>query len=68
MPNEELKPNISNYQLLPINSTSPVYTEFLKAAFMQSHDCAKYLRICATFGLMNAKQENRHYFHVFDTT
>ena len=33
------------------------YPEFLKAAIMQSHDCAKYLRICASFGLMNPKQE-----------
>ena len=32
---------------------------------MQSHDCAKYLRICANFGLMNAKQENWHQIHVF---
>ena len=31
-------------------------TEFLKAAIMQSHNCAKYKRICAKFGLMNAKQ------------
>ena len=32
-------------------------TEFLNAAIMQSHDCAKYLRICANFGRRNAKQE-----------
>ena len=31
--------------------------EFLKAAIMQSHDCTKYFRICANFGLRNAKQE-----------
>ena len=31
--------------------------EFLKAAIMQSHDCAICLRICANFGLMNMKQE-----------
>ena len=31
--------------------------ECLKAAIMQSHNCLKYLRICAHFGLMNANQE-----------
>ena len=31
--------------------------EFLKSVIMQSHDCAKYLQICANFGLMNVKQE-----------
>ena len=31
--------------------------EFLKAAIMKSHECAKYLRICANFQIMNAKQE-----------
>ena len=32
-------------------------------------DCAKYLRISANFGLMNAKQEdkNLYYLHVFAT-
>ena len=24
---------------------------------MQSHDCTNYLRICANFGILNAKQE-----------
>ena len=33
------------------------YAEFLKAAIMQSHNCVKYSRICANFGLMNVKQE-----------
>ena len=32
-------------------------SEFLKAAIMESHNCAKYLRICANFGLMNANEE-----------
>ena len=32
-------------------------TECLKAAIMQSHNCPKYLRMCAHFGLMNANQE-----------
>ena len=41
--------------------------EFLKAAIMQSYDCAKYLRICAHFGLINAKQEQLHLIKVFDT-
>ena len=31
--------------------------EFLKAAITQSYDWSKYLRICAKFGLMNARQE-----------
>ena len=31
--------------------------EFQKAAIIQSHDCAKHYRICANFGLFNAKQE-----------
>ena len=31
--------------------------EFLKAVIMQSDDCAKYLRICPIFLLMNAEQE-----------
>ena len=31
--------------------------EFLKAAVMQSHNCALNLRICGKFVLMNAKQE-----------
>ena len=31
-------------------------SEFLKAAIMQSHDYAKYLRISTNFGLMIAKQ------------
>ena len=31
--------------------------ELLKVEIMQLHDCAKYIRICAKFGLMNAKQE-----------
>ena len=30
--------------------------EFLIVEIMQSHDCAKYLRICVKFGVMNAKQ------------
>ena len=29
--------------------------EFLKAAIMQSENCAKYLRIWPNFGLMNAE-------------
>ena len=32
-------------------------SEFLKAAIMQSHDCAKYLRICENLSLMNVNQE-----------
>ena len=32
-------------------------TEFLKAATMQSHNCAKYLRIVTNFRQVNAKQE-----------
>ena len=32
--------------------------EFLKAAIIQSHDCAQYLRICANVGLINAKHEH----------
>ena len=32
-----------------------IRAEFLKAATMQSHYYAKYLRICANFGLINAK-------------
>ena len=39
------------------NSEESANPEFLKAAVMQSYDCAKYLRICANFGLMSAKQE-----------
>ena len=39
-----------------IQDTLPC-AEFLKAAIMQSHDCAKYLKICANFQTMNAKQE-----------
>ena len=27
---------------------------------MQSHDCAKYLRICANFGLIDTKQEEKN--------
>ena len=32
-------------------------TVFLKAEIMRSHNYARYLRICANFGLMNAKQD-----------
>ena len=32
-------------------------TEFLKAEIMQSHDYAKYLRICANFGLVDGKHK-----------
>ena len=37
-------------------------TEFLKAAIMQSHDCAKYLRIRADFRLLikRKKRKNLH--------
>ena len=35
----------------------PGDSEFLKAAIMQSHNCAKDLRIRANFGLMSVKQE-----------
>ena len=31
--------------------------EFLKAAIMQSHDCANFLKTCANFGIMNRKKE-----------
>ena len=31
--------------------------DFLRTAIMQSHEYAKYLRICANFGLMIVKQE-----------
>ena len=40
----------------PVASCHPG-AEFIKAAIMQSHDCAKYLRICSNLGLMNANQE-----------
>ena len=42
---------LSKFQLPSSNS------EFLKAAIMQSHDWAKYLKICTNFGLMNGEQE-----------
>ena len=32
-------------------------TEFLNAAIMQSHNFAKFLRICANTGILSAKQE-----------
>ena len=31
--------------------------QFLKAAIMQSHDCAQYLKICTNLGLLNTNQE-----------
>ena len=37
----------------------PYLTEFLKAAIIQSHDCTKYLIICANFGLVNAKLKKK---------
>ena len=37
--------------------TNTYTPEFLKAATMQSHNCEKYLQICANLGLMNANQE-----------
>ena len=40
-------------------------TEFLIAAIMQSQNCAKYLRMCTIFGLMNAKQEKLALISVF---
>ena len=33
------------------------FPEFRKAAIMPSHDCTKYLRICANVVLINAKHE-----------
>ena len=45
-----------------IDITSFQLPELLKTAIMQSHNCAKYLRICANFGLMNAKPKKGHYF------
>ena len=44
-------------QQLKLWQNSNSNLEFLKAANMQSHDCAKYLRICISFWLMNKKQE-----------
>ena len=35
------------------------YSEFLKAAIMQSHDCAKHLRICPSFRIVNAKKKRK---------
>ena len=43
------------------------YPEFLKVALLQSHDCAKYLRICANFQIMKATREIWPEFHVFVT-
>ena len=34
-----------------------LHSELLKAAIMQSDDCAKYLRIGANIQIMNTKQE-----------
>ena len=48
-------PYILLQQEVSVKWLGVVYPEVLKAAIMQSHDCAKYLRICANFGLMNAK-------------
>ena len=31
--------------------------EFLKVAILKSHNCGEYMRTCANFGLMNAKQD-----------
>ena len=36
---------------MPMDKGKYSNSEFLKAAIMQSHDCAKYLRICANLGL-----------------
>ena len=43
----------------PRGSRQLLIAEFLKAAMMRLHDCADYLRICAHFGIMNAKQEKK---------
>ena len=41
-------------------------TEFLKAEIMQSHNFAKYVRICANLGLMNANQEKlAHMLYIY---
>ena len=58
--------------------STPFQTEFLKATIMRSHDCAKYLRVWANFGLKNTNQEKTgtnfvylpqfnkvFYFHMF---
>ena len=50
--------NISNISInCTISINCNTSAEFLKAAIMQSHDCANFLRFCANFGLMNANQE-----------
>ena len=41
------------------------YPELLKRTVTQSHDRAKFSRICAKFYLLNAKLEKQALFHIF---
>ena len=54
-----LPPLTSRYYIFVVNmqTKQTPQTVFLIAAIMQSHDCAKYLIICANFVPMNKKQE-----------